>query len=486
MSLSLLPPRLHALDFLGETVRPEALSAPQLPVFSPALAAELGIPATVFAQTDTVAQLSGSAERYHPAPIATVYSGHQFGVYVPQLGDGRAMLLGDVAAPDGSLWEIQLKGSGKTPFSRFADGRAVLRSSIREYLASEAMHALGIPTTRALALTVSPDPVYREQPETAAVLTRAAPGFLRFGHFEYFYHRRQHQHLAPLADYLIAQHYPECQAAEQPHLALFEAIARRTADLIAQWQAVGFCHGVMNTDNMSLLGLTIDYGPYGFLDGFNRHHVCNHSDAGGRYAYKEQPYVAQWNLLKLGSAFLPLAAESELIAVIEGFAGRYQTGYLNLMRQKLGLTRPQADDGELVHDLLDVLQQTEADYTLFFRHLADMPAAHGAPLPDRLLRLFPHAERLIHWSGRYKRRLRQENLPGAERKRQMDAVNPLYIPRNYLLEQAIAQARDHGDFSGVRRLQTCWQDPFTERAEYADLADTPPAWAADICISCSS
>ncbi|QMT40939.1 protein adenylyltransferase SelO [Neisseria shayeganii] len=486
MSLALHLPRLQRLGFLCETVRPEALSRPELPVFSSELAAELGIPDSVFVQADTVAQLSGSAARYDPAPIATVYSGHQFGVYVPQLGDGRAMLLGDLAAPDGSRWEIQLKGSGKTPFSRFADGRAVLRSTIREYLASEAMHALGIPTTRALAITVSPDPVYREQPETAAVLTRAAPSFLRFGHFEYFYHRRQHQHLAPLADYLIAEHYPECRTAENPHLALFETVTRRTAALIAQWQAVGFCHGVMNTDNMSLLGLTIDYGPYGFLDGFNRHHVCNHSDAGGRYAYKEQPYVAQWNLLKLGSAFLPLAAEAELIAVIESFVGHYQTGYLNAMRQKLGLSHSQPDDAELVHDLLDVLQQAEADYTLFFRRLAEMPAEHQAPLPDSLLRLFPHAERLIHWSGRYKRRLRQENLPPAERKRQMDAVNPLYVPRNYLLEQAIAQARDHGDFDGVRRLKACWQDPFTERTEYADLADTPPDWAADICISCSS
>ena len=467
-------------------MQPQPLSQPSLPLYSPELAAELGIPAAVFAQADTVAQLSGSAASYTPPPLATVYSGHQFGVYVPQLGDGRALLLGDWLAADGSRWEIQLKGSGQTPFSRFADGRAVLRSSIREYLASEAMHALGIPTTRALALAVSPDPVYREQSETAAVLTRAAPSFLRFGHFEYHYHRGQHQHLAPLADYLIQQHYPECRDAYQPHLALFAAIARRTTELVAQWQAVGFCHGVMNTDNLSLLGLTIDYGPYGFLDGFNRRHICNHSDSAGRYAYQEQPYIAQWNLLKLGSAFLPLASEDALVCVINDFSGDYLNAYLKHMRRKLGLNSTQKQDQELLSGLLDILHRERADYTLFFRHLAQMPEAHDAPIPDTLLRLFAQTDAFRQWSQRYRQRLRDENSQPPQRQAMMLAANPLYVPRNHLLETAIAQARDHSDFSGVERLQRCFAQPYTERPEFADLAAAAPDWAADICISCSS
>lgn len=232
-------------------------------------------------------------------PLASVYSGHQFGHWAGQLGDGRALLLGEIQLSDGSAWELQLKGSGLTPYSRMGDGRAVLRSSIREFLASEAMHALGVPTTRALCITGSDQPVRREEMETAAVVTRAAPSFIRFGHFEHFCYSGQHDALRHLADFVIAHFYPECQTAEQPYAALLEAVTQRTAALIAHWQAVGFCHGVMNTDNMSILGLTIDYGPFQFMDGFDPGHICNHSDTMGRYAFGNQPAVAHWNLRAL-------------------------------------------------------------------------------------------------------------------------------------------------------------------------------------------
>ncbi|MCP2041341.1 uncharacterized protein YdiU (UPF0061 family) [Neisseria sp. HSC-16F19] len=485
MALNLHTPDIARLDFLCERVRPQALSAPQLALVSDTLAVEMGIDPDTLRQADTVRQLAGSAGHYDPAPIATVYSGHQFGVYVPQLGDGRTMLLGDWRSADGRRWEIQLKGSGKTPFSRFADGRAVLRSSLREYLASEAMHALGIPTTRALALTASPDPVYREQPETAAVVTRVAESFLRFGHFEYFYRRSQHEYLAPLADHVIAHHYPECAAAERPYAALFAAVSARTARLMAQWQSVGFCHGVMNTDNMSLLGLTIDYGPYGFLDCYDRAHICNHSDHGGRYAYQEQPYIAQWNLLQLASAFLPLAEEGELVTILNNYGSHYRQAYLDLMRAKLGLHSAQDGDLTLISELFDLMQAQQADFTLTFRALADVDA-HSDRLPESLAARFAEDIGGIHaWCSRYRARLQAEQSHQSERHTQMKQTNPLYVPRNHLLEAAIAAAQN-GDFSVAERLQTCLRDPFTERAEYADLAAAAPAWAKEICVSCSS
>ena len=430
--------------------------------------------------------LGGSAKQYDPAPFATVYSGHQFGGYTPQLGDGRALMLGERQDKQGNRWEWQLKGAGKTPFSRFADGRAVLRSSIREYLCSEAMYGLGIPTTRALAIVGSNDAVYREQQETAAVVTRIAPSFIRFGHFEYFYHTGQHQYLAPLADFLIERHYPECKSAEQPYLALFEAICERSVRLVADWQAVGFTHGVLNTDNMSVLGLTIDYGPFGFMDTFDRRHVPNHSDTAERYAYNEQPYVVHWNLSRLASCLLPLVSDSALIDELERFPELFQTAYLNKMRAKLGLQTEQKGDDELVADMFTALQSRKVDFTLFFRRLADVGNVHGEPLPEDLIALFHGPAESFHaWIGRYRGRLRAENSDAAERKMRMNAANPLYVLRNYLLEQAIALAKN-GDFREIERLHRCLQNPFEEKQEFADFAETPPDWAGQICVSCSS
>ncbi|UOO86454.1 protein adenylyltransferase SelO [Neisseria arctica] len=466
-------------------VRSELLTSPYWIARNEGLAEEINMPSEMFSD-GMLAYLSGSADVYRPVPLASVYSGHQFGVYVRQLGDGRAMLLGDWIDGSGKRWEWQLKGAGRTPYSRFADGRAVLRSSIREYLCSEAMHGLGIPTTRALALIGSPDPVYREEEETAAVVTRVAPSFIRFGHFEYMYHSGRHENLQPLADFLIDNHFPECREADNPYFALFQIISRRTAELVAAWQSVGFCHGVLNTDNMSALGLTIDYGPFGFLDAYDRRHICNHSDHSGRYAYNEQPYVVHWNLSRLASCLLPLVSESALIDELEHFPDIYRAAYLKRMRAKLGLQTEQKGDEELVSDMFNALQSRKVDFTLYFRRLADVGNVHGEPLPAGLMELFHGStESFIAWIGRYRGRLRAENSEPKVRKVQMDAVNPLYVLRNYLLEQAIVQAKN-GDFREIERLYRCMRHPFTEQKEFADFAELPPDWAGGICVSCSS
>ncbi|MCQ9327533.1 protein adenylyltransferase SelO [Neisseria dentiae] len=486
-TLPLITPAVCGLpETFYSRVRPEPLAQPYWVAQNHALAAEMGLrPSEIFDNPDNLLYLAGSAPAYDPAPIATVYSGHQFGVYVRQLGDGRALLLGD-STGGGQRWEWQLKGAGKTPYSRFADGRAVLRSSIREYLCSEAMHGLGIATTRALALTGSNDAVYREEAETAAVVTRIAPSFIRFGHFEYLYHTGQHHNLPVLADFLIDRHFPECREADNPYLAFFQTVSQRTAALIAAWQSVGFCHGVMNTDNMSALGLTIDYGPFGFLDHYDRRHVCNHSDSGGRYAYNEQPYVAHWNLSRFASCLLPLVSENALIDELERFPEAFQTAYTAKMRAKIGLQTEEKTDGELIGDMFAALQGSKVDFTLFFRHLADVGNTHGEPLPQDLAALFQGpADAFVHWIGRYRGRLRAENSNPETRAERMNAVNPLYVLRNYLLEQAIEQAKN-GDFREIERLHRCMQNPFEARREFADFAERPPEWAGGICVSCSS
>jgi uncharacterized protein YdiU (UPF0061 family) len=287
--------------------------------------------------------LSGST------PLASVYSGHQFGAWAGQLGDGRAILLGEVRTPAAGTQELQLKGSGLTPYSRMGDGRAVLRSSIREFLCSEAMHALGVPTTRALCVTGSDEPVRRERMETAAVVTRVAPSFIRFGHFEHFSHGGQHDALRTLADFVIARFYPQCRDAANPYAALLAEVTRRTAALIARWQAVGFMHGVMNTDNMSILGLTIDYGPFQFMDGFDPAHICNHSDHQGRYAYERQPQIGHWNLFALGQALLPLIGQSDqALAALQAYPGLFAAELDQRMALKLGLPRASAGSRQLV------------------------------------------------------------------------------------------------------------------------------------------
>jgi uncharacterized protein YdiU (UPF0061 family) len=462
---------------------PQALPAPHWVARSEALAAELGWSAWIDTG-EALALLAGNAQP-PGGTLATVYSGHQFGVWAGQLGDGRALLLGEADTPAGRM-EVQLKGSGLTPFSRMGDGRAVLRSSIREFLCSEAMHALGIPTTRALAIVGSALPVRRETLETAAVVTRVAPGFLRFGHFEHFTHTAQDEAaLRRLADATIEHYFPDLLGTPRPHAALLEAVTRRTAELLAQWQAVGFCHGVMNTDNMSMLGLTIDYGPFGFLDAHDPGHVCNHSDHGGRYAYARQPDVAFWNLHALAHALLPLIGDRDAaLAALEPFRTVFPLALSAAMRAKLGLREARDEDGALVDELLRLMAQDRADHTITFRRMAgfrSQPDATNEAVRD----LFIDRAAFDAWGLRYAARLRAEASQDAERAARMQRVNPKFVLRNHLAETAIEHARA-GDFGEVRRLLKVLAHPYDEQPEHEADAGFPPDWASQLEVSCSS
>jgi uncharacterized protein YdiU (UPF0061 family) len=406
-------------------------------------------------------------------------------VWAGQLGDGRALWLGEVEGPHGPR-ELQLKGSGLTPYSRMGDGRAVLRSSISEFLCSEAMHALGVPTTRALAVTGSPLPVRRETIETAAICTRVAPSFIRFGHFEHFTHTAQDvDALRQLADFVIDHHLPACRDAAQPYVALLEAVARSTAELIAHWQAVGFCHGVMNTDNMSILGLTIDYGPYGFLDGFDPGHICNHSDHQGRYAYARQPNVAFWNLHALAQGLMPLVDDSEqALEALEPYKAVFARSLEARMRAKLGLASEREGDRELIDGLLQRMAADRTDFTIAFRRLARFSTADGAANSE-VRDLFLDREAFDAWAQRYRERLVAEASDDAARAAAMNRVNPKYILRNHLAQEAIHQAQN-GDADEVRRLLAILERPYDEQPENEAYADFPPAWAQHIEVSCSS
>lgn len=468
-----LQPRFGALParFYSKQM-PTLLADPVLVAWNADLAAALGLHPDPAQQPHLAEILAGNRLPKNSQPLASVYSGHQFGVNVPQLGDGRAILIGEYADPAGKVHEFQLKGAGRTPYSRMGDGRAVLRSSIREYLCSEAMHGLGIPTTRALGLAGSPEIVWRETPETAAVVLRVAPSFVRFGHFEYW--QGEHEAVRELADWVIAHFYPECREAAEPYAALLQAIAARTAATIARWQAVGFCHGVMNSDNMSILGLTIDYGPFGFLDGFDAGHICNHSDPHGRYAYNQQPEIGLWNLQCLAQALLPLAPQEALIAALQSYQPEFEQQFSTQMQHKLGLHTWQDADWGLLGDLFELMQAENTDWTLFWRRLADGNARD----------LFINRAAFDGWDAAYQARL-QHSDP-ASRRITMNRHNPAYVLRNHLAENAISRARDQQDYSEITRLQRCLADPFTERAEFADYAALPPDWAKEISVSCSS
>lgn len=448
------------------------------------LAAQLGLAPGLLASTEAVQVFTGNLPLQGSRPLATVYSGHQFGVWAGQLGDGRAILLGELRTPAGPQ-ELQLKGSGRTPYSRMGDGRAVLRSSIREFLGSEAMHGLGIPTTRALCVTGSPAPVRREEIETAAVVTRTAPSFVRFGHFEHFSARGQLGELRQLADYVIERFYPECRHTDRlagnAYAAFLEQVSERTAALVAQWQGVGFCHGVMNTDNMSILGLTIDYGPFQFLDAFDPNHICNHSDDQGRYAYNRQPNVAYWNLFCLGQALLPLIENEDLaLAALESYKAVFPRELEGRMRAKLGLQQPEPSDRELIEQVLSLLAADRVDYTIFWRRLSAY-AASGEVDPVR--DLFLHRGDFDGWLQRYAARLELEGREAAGQR--MLRVNPKYVLRNHLGELAIRQSK-LGDHSEVEALLGLLHAPHDEHPGHEAKAGFPPDWASQIEISCSS
>ena len=445
-----------------------------------ALARELGLEAPWFESNEALEAFTGNQVLPGSKPLASVYSGHQFGQWAGQLGDGRALLLGELQTPGGSM-EIQLKGAGKTPYSRMGDGRAVLRSSIREYLCSEAMHGLGIATTRALCLTGSDAKVLREEIETAAVVTRTAPSFIRFGHFEHFSYTDQHAELKTLADFVIDSFYPACRDAAQPYAALLQAVSERTARLVAAWQAVGFCHGVMNTDNMSILGLTIDYGPFQFLDAFDPGHICNHSDQQGRYAYNKQPNMAYWNLFCLGQALLPLMDDQDqALSALESYKTVFPEALEAKMRAKLGLSDVQPDDKALVEGTFKLLASNKVDYTIFWRRLGSFTPHSGH---EALRDLFFDRESFNAWALQYSERIAPVNA--ASRADLMLKNNPKFVLRNHLGEQAIRAAKLK-DFSDVNTLLTLLQAPFDEHPGHDAQAGFPPDWAASIEISCSS
>ena len=417
-------------------------------------------------------------------PIAMLYSGHQFGVYVPQLGDGRAILLGEATNERGERWDLHLKGAGTTPFSRDGDGRAVLRSTIREYLCCAAMEGLGIPTTRALCIVGNDDKVYREQVETGAMLVRMAPSHVRFGTFEIFYYRKQHEHLKVLADYVIAHHYPHLADANDKYARFFAEVVERTARLIAQWQAVGWAHGVMNTDNMSILGITLDYGPFGFMDEYDAGFICNHSDHNGRYAYDQQPYIGLWNLSCLAQALLPLVEKEALKAGLDSYQALFEREYLRLMRAKLGLQDARPEDDGLIREWLGLLQESRADYTIAFRELGSFSTAESAA-NDAIRDHIVSRERFDEWAGRYRDLLRSECSRDEERCDRMNRVNPKYVLRNYLAQVAIEKAQQK-DFSEIDRLFTVLQDPFNDQPGMDSYAAAPPNWGKHLAVSCSS
>ena len=467
-------------DFFTE-LRPTPLPTPHWVGTSTAVAQLIGLDADWLQRDEALQAFTGNTLLAGSRPLASVYSGHQFGVWAGQLGDGRAILLGETAAG----LEIQLKGAGRTPYSRMGDGRAVLRSSIREFLCSEAMHGLGIPTSRALCITGSPAPVRREEVETASVVTRVAPSFVRFGHFEHFAANDLQAQLKTLADYVIDRYYPECRDTHDfggnAYAALLQDVSERTAHLMAQWQAVGFCHGVMNTDNMSILGLTIDYGPFQFLDAFVPGHVCNHSDNQGRYAYNRQPNVAYWNLFCLAQALLPLIGDPELAkGALESYKTVFPEAFMARMRSKLGLAQAREQDPELIDGILVLLAQNAVDYTIFWRRLSHAVQQNDfEPVRD----LFADRTTFDRWLLSYSELLALDNQALAANL--MLKTNPKFVLRNHLGEQAIRAAK-LGDFSELQTLQRLLEHPFDEHPGHDAYAAFPPDWASSIEISCSS
>ena len=467
-----------------EKRQPSGISRPHLVAFNPEAAALIDLRAGEERREEFLKFASGNALAPGMEPLAAIYAGHQFGTFVAQLGDGRAILLGEVKNAAGESWELQLKGSGQTAFSRFADGRAVLRSTIREYLCSEAMHALGIPTTRALAMTGGADPVYRETIETAAVLVRMAPTFVRFGSFELFASRGQTAEVQVLADYVIDRFFPAAGSGDDRYTRFFGDVIARTARLMAAWQAVGFAHGVMNTDNFSIIGLTLDYGPFGFLDAYEPGFICNHTDAGGRYAFDAQPTIGLWNCHALAHALASLIFKSERDELLASYATSYRDAYVERMRAKLGLLRSDHDDASLVIDLLALLEAARADYTRFFRALCDVDVTSG-PADDRAAEMFSDRDAWYAWQARYRARLAAENAPEIARRAAKRTQNPKYVLRNHLAQTAIERAQA-GDFSEIARLHEVLNRPFDEQPEHDAYAAAPPDWAREISVSCSS
>jgi uncharacterized protein YdiU (UPF0061 family) len=414
--------------------------------------------------------------------FATVYAGHQFGTWVPQLGDGRALTIAQVRTPANDLWDVQLKGAGRTPYSRFADGRAVMQSSIREYLCSEAMAGLGVPTTRALALVATQEEVARERYEPGAVVTRLLPSNIRFGHFEFFAHRGQTDDLKLLVDYVIETYFADLAGVENPYAAWFADVVARTARMIAAWQAVGFAHGVMNTDNMSILGVTLDYGPFGFLDTYEPGFICNHSDDGGRYAFEQQPGIGLWNCHALAQALTSLIAVDDLKAALGAYEETFRAHLVALMAPKFGFAELREGDVKLMNRLLTTMKAGKADYTLTFRGLGRVGDPEGA---SSWLSLFGAARAdAAAWLSDYLVRLEVEPL--IDRSAQMDTTNPKFVLRNWVAETSIRAIEDRGDVATLHRIFKAVTAPFDEHVEAQEFSAAPPPSMCGLSVSCSS
>jgi uncharacterized protein YdiU (UPF0061 family) len=485
-SYARLPPAFY------EVVDPTPLPDPYLVAFNPDAARLLDLEPDRVELPEITAVLSGHRRLPGSEPIAEAYAGHQFGVWVPQLGDGRAILLGEVGNRAGQRWDLHLKGAGRTRFSRFGDGRSVLRSAIREYLICEALEGLGIPTTRALGIAGSDLPVQREEIETAATLLRLAPTHVRFGTFEYFASRGEIERVAELFDHVVSHHYPALALAPDPLpvrvVRFFTEVCERTARLMAEWIAAGFAHGVMNTDNMSILGITLDFGPYGFLDQYDAGFVCNHSDVEGRYAFGRQPGVGLWNCARLGEALTLLdpavaahPGSPEALAPWQAALDRYWPAfnrhYAGLMRAKLGLATERDDDPALLKELLGVLQEDRLDYTNFFRDLSGLGAIRESPSG--------RSERHRAWRDRYVARLAAEPGGEGERSDRMRGVNPKYVLRNWIAQEAIERARQR-EFGLIEELRQMFSRPCQEHPGMERFAEPPTGAARDIVVSCSS
>jgi uncharacterized protein YdiU (UPF0061 family) len=459
-------------------VKPVTVADPQLVIFNRALADELGLEPDVL-EPQAAALFSGNMLPEDANPIAMAYAGHQFGSFVPRLGDGRAILLGERAGRDGVLRDIQLKGSGQTPFSRNGDGRAALGPMLREYLISEAMHALGIPTTRSLAVVTTGERVYREDVLPGAVLTRVALSHIRVGTFQYFAARGDHESVRALLDYVIARHYPDARSADVPALAVLKAVGERQAALMARWMLVGFIHGVMNTDNMALSGETIDYGPCAFMDPYDPKTVFSSIDYNGRYAFANQPAIAQWNLARLAETLLPLidadtdkAVTLAVEQVVQPFISQFDALFLQGMRPKIGLTSVAESDADLIRRLFGAMHAGEADFTLTFRRLAH--AAENPAGDTALTELFTQSSEIGSWLRDWRQRLESDPQSPAERAANMRRVNPAFIPRNHRVEAALTAASEHGDMAPFHQLLAVLQRPFDDQPEFAEYEQPAP------------
>ncbi len=463
-----------------EKVKPTPLTDAHRILFSPSCLDLLEWNLSPDHLEDFTRWINGETQIAGDQRIATRYAGHQFGVWAGQLGDGRAISLGEILNSRNERWEIQTKGSGLTPFSRMGDGKAVIRSSVREYLCSEAMAALGIPTTRALILLTGKDPVFRETVERSALIARVFPSNLRFGHFEYGFHFGFKAELQALIEYSQKNFFPEQKTLR----GMLEQIVLRTAELMAQWQAVGFCHGVMNTDNMSLLGLTLDYGPFGFMEDTQLNHVCNHSDTQGRYAYFRQPQTALWNLDRLMVCFSEILPIPELQTVLSLYGPHYEKHWLRNFGSKLGLAQARPEDATLVQQLLEVLHQNRIDFTYFFRSLS----AYALGQPDSLGSFFGHYprwENLLRWLEVYDARLKEEERSSSDRHTQMRATNPKYVLRNYIAEEVI-QTVEADQSERIQEWMKVLYSPYDEHPDFHAYSLPTPPQHRDLSVSCSS